>query len=151
VVGLGVGAAWLVTGVLVDQVSLIYAPEGLGFVGPVANALQALALQSDAVWTFGTATVAGTVIGSAMASILHDEFRWEAFDDQHEMRRHIFGGAIMGLGGVMAGGCTIGQGITGGSVLALSWPVTVGGMVIGARLGLFYLMEGGFRDMLSRR
>ena len=49
VLGLGVGAAWLVTGVLVDQVSLIYAPEGLGFVGPVANALQALALQSDPV------------------------------------------------------------------------------------------------------
>jgi uncharacterized membrane protein YedE/YeeE len=152
VLGLGVGAAWLVTGVLVDQVSLIYAPEGLGFVGPVANALQALALQSDAVWTFGTATVAGTVIGSAMASILHDEFRWEAFDDQHEMRRHIFGGVIMGLGGVMAGGCTIGQGITAGSVLALSWPVTVGGIVVGARLGLFYLMDGGsFRDMLSGR
>lgn len=150
--GFGVGAAWLVTGVLVDQMDVVVSPEGLGFVGPVANTLQALAFQSDAVWTFGIATVAGTVIGAGLASVLYDEFRWEAFDDQHEMRRHIFGGAIMGLGGVMAGGCTIGQGITAGSALALSWPITVGGMALGARLGLLYLMEGGsFRDMLSRR
>lgn len=155
VLGLGVSAAWLVTGVLADDMTLIVAPQGLSFVSPVAAAFQAIALQSDAAWNFGIGTVAGTVIGSASASVLHDEFRWEAFDDQHEMKRHILGGALMGFGGVMAAGCTIGQGITAGSVLALSWPISVGAMALGARFGLYYVMEGvtfgGLMSLARRR
>ena len=87
-------------------------------------------------------------IGAFLASIRHDEFRWEAHDDQREMKRHIVGAVAMGVGGVLAGGCTIGQGVTAGSVLAMSWPLAVGGMAIGARLGLYYLLESrGFRDV----
>ena len=141
VLGLGAAAAWLVTGVLTDDMALVVDPEGLTFVAPVADTLQAIAFPASTIWTFGIASVIGEVVGSFLASRLNDEFRWEAFDDQHEMKRHILGGAIMGLGGVLAGGCTIGQGITAGSVLAMSWPLAVGGMVVGARLGLYYLLR----------
>ncbi len=140
--GIGVAAAWLVTGALADDMALVVDPEGLTFVAPVADTLRAIAFPPSTIWTFGIASVVGVVSGALLASVLNDEFRWEAFDDQHEMKRHMLGGAIMGLGGVLAGGCTIGQGITAGSVLALSWPLAVGSMVIGARLGLYYLLRG---------
>jgi hypothetical protein len=139
--GIGAGAAWLVTGVLTDQVSLVVEPEGLTFVAPVADAIQALSFPSAALWNFGVASVLGVIAGAFLASVLHDEFRWEAFDDQREMKRHIAGGVLMGVGGVLAGGCTIGQGITAGSVLALSWPLAVAGMMLGARAGLYYLLR----------
>jgi len=142
VLGIGAAAAWFATGVLADDLLLTTRPEGLTFVAPVADAVQGFAWTEASTWSFGVASVVGVPIGSALASLCHDEFHWEAYDDQREMRRHIAGGAIMGIGGVLAGGCTIGQGITAGSVLALSWPLAVGGMAIGARLGLFLLLEG---------
>jgi uncharacterized membrane protein YedE/YeeE len=140
VMGLGVAAAWLVTGVLADDMVLTQKPEGLTFVAPIADLLQAVALPIG-IWTFGIASVLGVVAGSFLASVRHDEFRWEAHDDQREMRRHIAGAAAMGIGGVLAGGCTIGQGLTAGSVLAMSWPLAVGGMAVGAQLGLYFLLE----------
>ncbi|MFX8918490.1 YeeE/YedE thiosulfate transporter family protein, partial [Acinetobacter baumannii] len=60
-------------------------------------------------------------------------------------------GLLMGAGGILAGGCTIGQGLTAGSMLALSAPLALGGMVIGARLGIAILVDGSPRDMLQRR
>ena len=57
----------------------------------------------------------------------------------------------MGGGGVLGGGCTIGQGISAGSVMALSWPISVVGMMIGARIGIAFLMEGSLRGLLQRR
>ncbi len=147
--GLGAAGAWLVTGVLIDEMALVVQPEGLTFVAPVADTLQAVAAPGQTLWTFGICAVLGVIFGSFLASIFYREFRWEAYDDQHEMRRHLGGGALMGIGGVLAGGCTIGQGITAGSVLALSWPLAVASMALGARLGLHYLLAGArFRDLL---
>jgi hypothetical protein len=57
----------------------------------------------------------------------------------------------MGGGGVLAGGCTIGQGISAGSMMALSWPLAIGGMMIGARLGIAFLMEGSIRNLFIFR
>jgi uncharacterized membrane protein YedE/YeeE len=59
------------------------------------------------------------------------------------MRRHLAGAALMGFGGVLAGGCTIGQGMTAASLLALSAPVAIAGMIIGARGGIYLLVDGG--------
>jgi uncharacterized membrane protein YedE/YeeE len=150
VLGLGVVAGWLVTGVLADDMALAIQAESLTFVSPVANALHAIALPGRALWDFGIASVLGVVAGSWLASIGHDEFHWEAYDDSREMKRHLVGAIMMGAGGVLAGGCTIGQGLTAGSVLALSWPLAVGGMVLGARLGLYILVEGSLGYALAR-
>mgnify|MGYP003379399064 CR=1 FL=1 len=67
------------------------------------------------------------------------------------MRRHLLGAVLMGFGGVLAGGCTIGQGMTAGSLLALSWPVAVLGMAAGARLGIAILVEGSLREIVAGR
>ena len=59
-----------------------------------------------------------------------------------ELGRHLAGGALMGIGGVFAMGCTIGQGVTAVSALAISAPVVLASIFIGARMGLAYLIEG---------
>jgi hypothetical protein len=147
VLGLGVVAGWIATGVLVDEFDRSHRVQSLTFVAPVARALFGIVIGEGSLADFGVMSVVGVVAGSAAAAIRAREFRWEAFDDQHEMRRHLVGAMLMGLGGVLAGGCTIGQGLTAGSLTAVSWPVTVGGMVLGARIGISILVEGSILEL----
>lgn len=146
--GLGVVLGWAVTGPLADPFAEQIRVQSLTFVAPVARALFALATGEGVLLDFGVMSVFGVVVGSAAAAILAREFRWEAFDDHREMRRHLTGAALMGFGGVLAGGCTIGQGLTAGSLLAVSWPVAVIGMVLGARIGIAILLEGSMVEWL---
>jgi uncharacterized membrane protein YedE/YeeE len=68
------------------------------------------------------------------------------------MRRHIAGAVLMGLGGVLARGCSIGQGMSAASALAISAPFVIAGILLGARLGLYFLMDGmhRLRDLIRR-
>lgn len=146
--GLCVAAGWAVTGPLADPFETAVRVQSLTFVAPVARGLYGLMLGEAGLIDFGVMCVAGVIIGSALAALIAREFRWEAFDDHHEMRRHLSGAALMGVGGVLAGGCTIGQGLSAGSLMAVSWPFTVAGMVLGARIGIAVLVEGSFLDWL---
>ncbi len=150
VLGLGVVAGWIATTSLGDAFAPIQ-PQSLTFVSTIGKALYATLLNASNFSDFGIASVFGVVIGSWLAAWRSNELRWEAFDDDHEMRRHLGGAALMGVGGILAGGCTIGQGITAGSVLALSWPFAVGGMLLGARIGIAVLVDGSPRDIVQRR
>ena len=94
--------------------------------------------------------VIGVVLGAAFAARLADDVRWEACDDARELKRHIMGAALMGFGGVLAFGCTIGQGISAASMLAVSVPFTMGAIVLGARLGLAWLLEGSIASAFRR-
>lgn len=146
--GLGVVAGWVVTGVLIDD----FAPprvQSLTFVAPVARGIFAIVLGGTEWFDFGVLSVAGVIIGAFMAARAADEFRWEAFDDHYEMRRHLLGAVLMGAGGVLAGGCTIGQGLTAGSLMAVSWPIAIAGIVVGARIGIAILVEGSARFWLA--
>lgn len=150
VLGLAVAFGWWITGVLADPFETDIRLQSMTFVAPVARALFAVT-GSHANWLdFGVMSVPGVVAGAFAASRKAKEFRWEAYDDHYEMRRHITGGVLMGFGGVLAGGCTIGQGLTAGSLLAVTWPVTVMGMILGARTGIAIMSEGSLRDYLSR-
>jgi uncharacterized protein len=147
VLGLGVVAGWLATGVLVDVFDRIVRVQSLTFVSPVARGFHALLTgEGSALADFGVMSVIGVVIGAFLGAMHGREFRWEAFDDQREMRRHLTGAVLMGLGGVLAGGCTIGQGLTAGSLMAATWPLTVAGMVLGARIGIAILVDGSLFD-----
>lgn len=148
VLGLGVVAGWAATAILADPFAEQVRVQSLTFVAPVARALYGLAAGDGSLADFGVMSVFGVVAGAGLAALRAREFRWEAFDDQREMRRHLTGAALMGFGGVLAGGCTIGQGLTAGSLMAVSWPVTVGGMMLGARLGMAILVEGSATDWL---
>ncbi len=148
--GLCVGLGWVATAVLVDEFAAPQRPQSLTFVAPVARMLYGALLSPSTLLEFGVWNVVGVVCGSWISALYLKEFRWEAFDDQHEMRRHLGGAALMGIGGILAGGCTIGQGLTAGSLLALSWPLAVAGMIIGARIGIAVLFEGSFRGVVRR-
>lgn len=100
--------------------------ESLTFVAPQAYTLELLMLWSDTsrTMTFAIATVLGVIAGSFAWSILTKAFRWEGFASVEDTASHLIGAALMGFGGVVAMGCTVGQGITGFSTLALGSIVT---------------------------
>jgi uncharacterized membrane protein YedE/YeeE len=148
--GLGVVAGWLATQTLLDSFATNVRSQSLTFVAPVGRTFFGLLLNTVDFADFGVGSVIGTIVGSFAMARYADEFRWNAFDDQIEMRRHLTGAGLMGVGGVLAGGCTIGQGLTAGSLLAITWPITVGGMVLGARLGIAYLVGERWQDIFSR-
>lgn len=150
VLGIAVVAGWIVTTWLNDDFAGPARPQSLTFVSTIGKALFAGLMNATSFADFGVGSVFGVVVGSWLAARAADEFRWEAFDDDHEMRRHLLGAVLMGFGGILAGGCTIGQGITAGSMLALSWPLAVGGMILGARIGIAVLVDGSPRELVQR-
>ncbi|KQW18299.1 lipocalin [Afipia sp. Root123D2] len=150
ILGVLIVGGWIVTTTLADEFAGPVRPQSLTFVSTIGKAIFAGILNVASFADFGVGSVFGVVAGSCLAAWISDELRWEAFDDDHEMRRHLTGAALMGAGGILAGGCTIGQGLSAGSMLSLSWPFAVGGMVLGARLGIAILVDGSTRHMIQR-
>ena len=114
--------------------------ESLTFVAPQAYTLELLMLWSDSSrkLSFGIALALGVTAGSTLWALVTRQFRWEGFRDVADLVRHLAGGALMGFGGVTAMGCTIGQGITGVSTLALGSFITLLAIVAGAAATLKY-------------
>jgi uncharacterized membrane protein YedE/YeeE len=151
VLGLAAVAGWAATSLLGDEFDHALRPQSLTFVSTIGKALYGGLLNVAAFADFGVMSIFGVVAGAWLAAWHADELSWEAFDDDREMRRHLAGAALMGAGGILAGGCTIGQGITAGSMLALSWPLAVGGMIVGARVGIALLIGASPRELLQAR
>jgi len=108
--------------------------ESLTFVAPQAYTLELLMLWSDSSrkLTLAIATVLGVIAGSGAWALLTKSFRWEGFAGIEDTASHLLGAALMGFGGVVAMGCTVGQGITGFSTLALGSILTFLAIVAGA-------------------
>ena len=108
--------------------------EGFSFVAPLAFALEYLMLWTDKskIITYGIASAAGVILGSLAYALASRKFRWEGFRDAEDTATHLVGGALMGFGGIVALGCTIGQGISGFSTLALGSIITFLAIVAGA-------------------
>ena len=98
---------------------------------------------------FGIAAVGGVIIGSFIAAISVGEFRLEAFNDTEDMLRHIIGATMMGIGGILALGCTVGQGLSGMSTLALGSLISLISIITGGAYGIKYLEEGNLQDALK--
>ena len=100
--------------------------ESLTFVAPLAYTLELLLLWSDSsrTVTLAIAAALGVIAGSLAWSLVTRSFRWEGFASVEDTANHLVGAALMGFGGVVAMGCTVGQGITGFSTLALGSIVT---------------------------
>ncbi|WP_326541148.1 YeeE/YedE family protein [Pseudorhodoferax sp.] len=112
--------------------------ESLTFVAPVAYTLDWLMLFSDTskVLTIAIVTTLGVIVGSALVAIASRSFRWEGFRGVEDTANHLAGAALMGVGGVTAMGCTIGQGLSGVSTLALGSFLALAAIVAGAVLAL---------------
>ena len=142
IIGLMVPVGWAITGILgFDD----FSPTPLAsfsFVAPTADGLQYVMTFTGATLNFGIAAVGGVVVGAFLAALASRSFHLEAFVDAPDMLNHIGGAALMGVGGVLALGCTIGQGITGVSTLAVGSVIALLSIFAGGLLGLKSLEEG---------
>jgi hypothetical protein len=114
--------------------------ESFSFVSPMAFTLEYLMLWTDKskIVTYGIASAAGVIAGSAAYALATRSFRWEGFRDAEDTANHIVGGILMGFGGITALGCTIGQAVTGISTLALGSIVTFAAIVAGSAATMKY-------------
>jgi uncharacterized membrane protein YedE/YeeE len=137
-VGLIVVAGWALTGLAYDDMATRPAPPiSLTYVRPAGDALQWLVLYTaEPMPGFGVASVFGALIGAFATALAMGRFRVTAFSDTGDTLRNLGGAALMGIGGVMALGCTVGQGIAGVSTLALGSFLTLASIIAGGFWGL---------------
>ncbi len=110
-------------------------PQSFTFINPMGQTLDYAARGFDkALLTFGVMAFLGVLAGSLLWSLLSRSFRFEWFSSVGDFASHFIGAILMGFGGVLAMGCTIGQGITGVSTLALGAFVTLGAIILGSAL-----------------
>ena len=146
VVGLIVVLAWLLTGGATGQ-EWIEANDfldnpapGVGvqsftFINPMGETLIYASNAADSFYlTFGVSALLSVILGAFVYSITSNNFRIEWFSSQQDFIRHVIGGALIGVGGVLALGCTIGQGVTGISTLALGSFITLIFIILGAAI-----------------
>ncbi len=151
VVGLVVVAGWYVTGHIgyrenPDTLEMAFfgtntrSAESISFVAPLAYTLELLMLWTDKslTITFGIMASLGIVAGSFAYAVASKTFRWEGFRTTADLGNHIAGGVLMGFGGVTALGCTVGQGISGFSTLALGSILTFAAIIAGSAATMKY-------------
>jgi len=116
--------------------------ESYSFVAPTAYLLELLLLWTDQsrLLTFGIAGVLGMLAGSAAVALGTRTFRWEGFASVEDIGNHVVGAILMGFGGVTALGCTIGQGLTGVSTLAVGSILSLGAIIVGSVMAVKYQM-----------
>jgi uncharacterized membrane protein YedE/YeeE len=114
--------------------------ESFSFVSPLAFTLEYLMLWTDKsrIVTYGIASAAGVIAGSAAYALATRTFRWEGFRSAEDTANHVVGGILMGFGGITALGCTIGQAISGFSTLALGSIITFIAIVAGSAATMKY-------------
>lgn len=159
VIGACVVAGWYVSGHLgfgenPETLEMAYfatnsrAMESMSFVGPLAYGLELLQRWTDQSLkiSFGIASVLGVVLGAAAVSLATGRFRWEGFASLDDLRQQLAGAVLMGFGGVTALGCTVGQGLSGVSTLAIGSFLALAGIIAGAVTTLKFLLWRAERD-----
>ena len=153
VIGACVIAGWYVTGFLgVDDFDPVPV-ESMSFISSSGNTVNYLMSFTGATINFGIALVFGMIAGSFVYAVISGNFRIETFSKRAQMVSHLVGGALMGFGGVLSLGCTIGQGVTGMSSLAMGSLLATVAIVFGSALTMkveYYLLdEMGFGQALT--
>lgn len=148
VVGLCVTGAWYLTGgpwgrawqddaLWLDQPPIGVGVQSYTFVNPLGETLTFIGNGGSLqLLTVGMVAVLGVLLGALAWNVLTGRFRWEWFTTREDFLRHAAGAVLMGVGGVLALGCSVGQGITGVSTLALGSWLALAAMIIGAATAL---------------
>ena len=136
IVGLLIAGGWYATGYLGADDFNPTPVTSLTFVAPIADTLQYLMLSTGLTLNFGIVTVAGVFAGSLVTALATQRFHWDGYSSPQHMLRSVSGAVLMGVGGVAALGCSVGQGLTGLSTLALASFVAVAGIFLGTAIGL---------------
>jgi hypothetical protein len=135
-IGLLIPAGWFATGYLGDDPFTPAPVASLTFVAPIADTLQYAMLSTGSTLSFGIVVVAGVLLGSFATALVTRHFEVEGYSSARHMLRSIGGGALMGCGGALDYGCSIGQGLTGLSTLAVPSVLAATGILLGAAAAL---------------
>ena len=146
-VGLAVASGWAGTQWIADNGFEAMRVQSHTFSAPLGETMLYAMTASGRSLTFGIGSVVGVLLGAFLGSLIKGHFRWEACDDPRELRRQILGACFMGIGAVVAFGCSVGQGISAFSLLAYSAPVTFAAILLGAAFGLRQLITGFARPV----
>jgi uncharacterized membrane protein YedE/YeeE len=136
IIGALVPAGWLATGVLGADDFEPVPLASLTFIAPIGETIQYLMLATGTPLRFGVTAVAGTFLGALIAALASGSARLESFSSPQRMLRSMAGGVLMGVGGALALGCSIGQGLSGLSTLAIGSLLAAAGIFTGASLAL---------------
>jgi uncharacterized membrane protein YedE/YeeE len=146
VVGLVVTFAWLISGgelgqAWIENNDFLDTPypsvgvQSFTFINPMGELLIYSSSVFDSFYlTFGVTALISTVFGSFIYALISNNLRLEWFANKHDFYRHLLGAVLIGIGGVLSLGCTIGQGVTGVSTLALGSIITLISIIFGASL-----------------
>lgn len=148
-IGLCIVWGWIVTGIFAADDFIPYPLESFTFSAPLGESLMYLMTMTGSSLQFGIGATLGVMVGAFVTSLVQGYFRWEACDDPREFRRQITGGVLMGFGSVTALGCTVGQGMSAASTLALSAPVALLSIFCGAWIGLHLLVHGSTSEAMD--
>ncbi|GMQ91404.1 MAG: YeeE/YedE family protein [Gammaproteobacteria bacterium] len=144
-IGLVIIGGWYITGALgFDDFEPIRL-ESFSFVAPIGNSINYLTTFTGSTINFGIAAVLGVIAGAFLYAIFSGNFRWEHFTSRNDLFSQITGGALMGVGGVLSLGCTIGQGVTGMSTLAMGSLLALVAIIYGCALTMkvqYYMIDG---------
>ncbi len=139
-VGLMVAAGWLFTFYVSQNSFSLVQVKSISFIGPSADTLMGLINSPSLPWGFDTGMVPGVFAGSLFAAVLAGEWKIQGFQDGLSMTRYLLGASLMGFGGMLAGGCAVGAGVTGGAIFALTAWIALAAMWAGA-LATHYLVD----------
>jgi uncharacterized membrane protein YedE/YeeE len=131
-VGLAVAAGWLITYTLSQHSFTPITIKSVSFTGPSADTLMGLINSPSVPLGFDTGLVPGVFAGALILSLLAGEWNLQGFHDGLSMRRYAAGAFLMGFGGMLAGGCAVGAGVTGGAIFAVTAWLALAAMWVGA-------------------
>lgn len=140
-IGLCVVAGWALTGLAFDELAETPVPPiSLTYVRPAGDTIEYLTrFTAFGAPGFGVVTVFGAIFGSFLAAMSMGRFKLTGFADVNDTLRNLGGAALMGVGGVMALGCTVGQAMTGFSTLAVGSILTFVFIILGGITGVKYM------------
>ncbi|MBT3548779.1 MAG: YeeE/YedE family protein [Gammaproteobacteria bacterium] len=135
--GSSLGAEWIETNNFLDTPLPGVGVQSFTFINPMGENIIYLSNAADTYYlTFGVAALLSVILGSFVYSVMSKNFRIEWFQSKEDLKRHLIGAILIGIGGVLSLGCTIGQGVSGISTLALGSFVTLISIIIGAAIAM---------------
>ena len=138
-IGLLVPLSYLGTGfILFDEFDPIQL-ESLSFTSPSSDLLFWTIASSAIPAGFGVGLLGGVLLGSFISAITRNEFKWITFENQQQTKQYLFGASLMGSGGVLAGGCTVGAGLSGVPTLSFAAIIALIFIVFGAVSAKYFI------------
>lgn len=131
-VGAAVAAGWIVTYQLSQMLFEPVAVSSVTFTGPSTDTLMGLVNRAELPLSFGIGLVPGVAIAASLTAMLSGTWRIQRFEAETGMERYLLGAVLMGFGAMLAGGCAVGAGMSGGSIFSLTAWVAVACMWLGA-------------------